>query len=145
MSRPFWRTFSCPASYFRKRGPQCIPDSWPKTTMGIGTSALLGSTNKFFMPWLIPRNDRNSIFQANFFGKLAGRTKRNNDRIDVPIQADARYGNENYGGYSGKLFLTHMIFFPRFWLCILQFLTSKKYWPDGFLASAAKVQISYEP
>jgi len=68
--------------------------------MGIGTSALLGSTNKFFMPWLIPRNDRNSIFQANFFGKLAGRTKRNNDRIDVPIQADARYGNENYGGYS---------------------------------------------
>jgi len=53
--------------------------------MGIGTSALLGSTNKFFMPWLIPRNDRNSIFQANFFGKLAGRTKRN---------------NENYGGYS---------------------------------------------
>ena len=41
------------------------------------------------MPWLIPRNDRNSIFQANFFGKLAGRTKRN---------------NENYGGYSGKVF-----------------------------------------
>ena len=41
-----------------------------------GLTANLGSTNKFFMPWLIPRNDRNSVFRPNFFGKLAGRTKR---------------------------------------------------------------------
>ena len=41
-----------------------------------GLTANLGSTNKFFMPWLIPRNDSNSVFRPNFFGKLAGRTKR---------------------------------------------------------------------
>ena len=56
--------------------------------MGLAPSALLGSTNKFFMPWLIPRNDRNSVYQANLFGKLAGRTKRNNEI--------------NAGGYSGN-------------------------------------------
>lgn len=44
--------------------------------MGIGTSALLGDTNKFFMPWLIPRNDRDSIYRPNILGKLVGRTKR---------------------------------------------------------------------
>ena len=42
----------------------------------FSSTANLGDTNKFFMPWLIPRNDRNSIFRPNFFGKLAGRTKR---------------------------------------------------------------------
>ena len=47
--------------------------------LGYSTTALLGDTNKFFIPWLIPRNDRNSIFSPNIFGKLASRTKRNND------------------------------------------------------------------
>ncbi len=44
--------------------------------MGIGTSAILGDTNKFFLPWLIPRNDRDAIFRPNILGKLVGRTKR---------------------------------------------------------------------
>ena len=43
------------------------------------TTALLGDTNKFFIPWLIPRNDRNSIFRPNILGKLVGRTKRDYD------------------------------------------------------------------
>ena len=43
------------------------------------STALLGDTNKFFLPWLIPRNDRNSIFRPNILGKLVGRTKRDYD------------------------------------------------------------------
>ena len=47
--------------------------------LGYSTTALLGDTNKFFIPWLTPRNDRNSIFTPNIFGKLASRTKRDYD------------------------------------------------------------------
>ena len=59
------------------------------------TTALLGDTNKFFIPWLIPRNDRNSIFSPNIFGKLASRTKRNNDE-----QGKFSYTNVLFMSYS---------------------------------------------
>ena len=45
--------------------------------MGVGTSAILGSTGKFFMPWFIPRNDNNAVFQPNVLNKLqTGRKRR---------------------------------------------------------------------
>ena len=64
--------------------------------LGYSTTALLGDTNKFFIPWLTPRNDRNSIFTPNIFGKLASRTKRNNDKqgkfTKVPILTECQFG-----------------------------------------------------
>ena len=45
--------------------------------MGVGTSAILGSTGKFFMPWFIPRNDNQSVFQPSVLNKLqTGRKRR---------------------------------------------------------------------
>ena len=45
--------------------------------MGIGPSAVLGSTNKFFMPWLVPRNQKDTLHAPSIFGKLAnGRRRR---------------------------------------------------------------------
>ena len=43
---------------------------------------MLGSTNKFFMPWLVPRNDKGSVYTQNILGKLfrGGRRRR-----DAPI------------------------------------------------------------
>ena len=52
----------------------------------FSATANLGDTNKFFMPWLIPRNDRNSIYRPNFFGKLAGRTKRQDEINENSIE-----------------------------------------------------------
>ena len=43
--------------------------------MGAGPSAILGSTNKFFMPWLVPRNQKDTVHAPNIFGKL-GRKRR---------------------------------------------------------------------
>ena len=50
--------------------------------MAYWTTALLGSTNKFFMPWLVPRNDKGSVYTQNILGKLfrGGRRRR-----DAPI------------------------------------------------------------
>ena len=45
--------------------------------MGVGPSAILGSTNKFFMPWLVPRNQKDTVYAPSIFGKLAqGRRRR---------------------------------------------------------------------
>ena len=43
--------------------------------MGVGPSAILGSTNKFFMPWLVPRNQKDTVHAPTIFGKL-GRKRR---------------------------------------------------------------------
>ena len=43
--------------------------------MGVGPSAILGSTNKFFMPWLVPRNQKDTVHAPTVFGKL-GRKRR---------------------------------------------------------------------
>jgi hypothetical protein len=64
--------------------------------MGINTSANLGDTNHFFVPWLIPRNNRNSVYVPNFLGKLAGRTGRSVPELD----------NEIKGNFKAKLFCT---------------------------------------
>ena len=45
--------------------------------MGVGPSAILGSTNKFFMPWLVPRNQKDTVYAPTVFGKL-GRKRRDN-------------------------------------------------------------------
>ena len=45
------------------------------TKMGVGPSAILGSTNKFFMPWLVPRNQKDTVHAPTIFGKL-GRKRR---------------------------------------------------------------------
>ena len=44
--------------------------------MGVGPSAILGSTNKFFMPWLVPRNQKDTVHAPTIFGKFTGRKKR---------------------------------------------------------------------
>ena len=45
--------------------------------MGVGPSAILGNTNKFFMPWLVPRNQKDTVHAPNIFGKFAsGRRRR---------------------------------------------------------------------
>ena len=52
--------------------------------MGLGPSAILGSTNKFFIPWLIPRNDRNSVYAPNLLSKLFnGRRKRDLNEVTI--------------------------------------------------------------
>ena len=44
--------------------------------MGVGPSAILGSTNKFFMPWLVPRNQKDTVYAPSIFGKLSTGRKR---------------------------------------------------------------------
>merc|ERR1712165_370729 len=46
-----------------------------RAKMGVGPSAILGSTNKFFMPWLVPRNQKDTVHAPTIFGKL-GRKRR---------------------------------------------------------------------
>ena len=43
------------------------------------TTAILGSTNKFFMPWLVPRNDAGSVYAPSILGKLFGSGRRKRD------------------------------------------------------------------
>ncbi len=62
-------------------------------TMGGTTSAVLGSTNKFFIPWLIPRNNRDSVYAPNLLGKLVGATGRK--RRDVDLLQGGRHGLVN--------------------------------------------------
>ena len=54
--------------------------------LGLGFYANLGDTNKFFMPWLNPRNGRNSVFTGSFLSRLFGKRKRrslnNNEWLD---------------------------------------------------------------
>ena len=44
--------------------------------LGLGVYANLGDTHKFFMPWLNPRNGRNSVFTSSWLARLFGRRKR---------------------------------------------------------------------
>ena len=50
--------------------------------MTYWTTALLGSTNKFFMPWLVPRNDKGSVYAPSFLGKLFGAGRKRRDVTD---------------------------------------------------------------
>lgn len=54
--------------------------------MGIGPSAILGSTNKFFMPWLIPRNQKDTVYAPSIFGKLSNGRKRRDIENEVLAQ-----------------------------------------------------------
>ena len=52
--------------------------------MGVGPSAILGSTNKFFMPWLVPRNQKDTVYAPSIFGKLStGRKRREIETAQV--------------------------------------------------------------
>jgi hypothetical protein len=44
--------------------------------LGLGVYANLGDTRKLFMPWLNPRNGRNSVFTSSWLSRLFGRRKR---------------------------------------------------------------------
>jgi hypothetical protein len=55
--------------------------------MAYWTTALLGSTNKFFMPWLVPRNDRGSVYAPSFLGKLFRGGRRRRDLPDDEEEA----------------------------------------------------------
>ena len=61
------------------------------TTMSYWTTAILGSTNKFFMPWLVPRNYKGSVYAPNFLGKLFGAGRKRRDLAEGEL--DALKGN----------------------------------------------------
>merc|ERR1712020_852047 len=51
--------------------------------MGVGSSAILGSTNKFFMPWLVPRNDKSTVWAPTILGKLVNSGANGRKRRDI--------------------------------------------------------------
>ena len=50
--------------------------------MGLGPSAILGSTGGFFKPWLVPRNNRHEVHAPSLLGSLLG--YRNRGRRHAP-------------------------------------------------------------
>ena len=46
----------------------------------LGTYLNLGSTNKFFMPWLVPRNQKDTVYQATWLSRFFGKRRRRDVR-----------------------------------------------------------------
>ena len=58
---------------------------------GFDTHLNLGSTNKFFMPWLVPRNQKDTVYRSNWLARLFyGKRKRRaiqNSEINTELVA----------------------------------------------------------
>ena len=53
----------------------------------------IGDTNKFFMPWFIPRQNRHSVFQSTFLSRLFGRRRRDIRAEDIEFEINGKkYG-----------------------------------------------------
>ena len=50
----------------------------------------IGDTNKFFMPWFIPRQNRHSVFQSTFLSRLFGRKRRDIADEDIEFEINGR-------------------------------------------------------
>ena len=51
----------------------------------------IGDTNKFFMPWFIPRQNRHSVFQSTFLSRLFGRRRRDIADEDIEFEINGKY------------------------------------------------------
>ena len=65
-----------------------VPD-----VIGLGLYANLGGTNKFFMPWLNPRNGRTSVFEGSWLSRLFGRRRRRSSRNNLEAE-EFEHGNK---------------------------------------------------
>ena len=63
----------------------------------------LGSTNKFFMPWLVPRNDASSVYQQNILGKLFNGRRRREVTFQDSTVLKSKWPNEFISGFSHVL------------------------------------------
>ena len=62
---------------------------------GLGFYANLGWTRQFFQPWLNSRNNRDSVYQSSFLGRIFGKKRRRrslgNIIIDGSEMSDRKY------------------------------------------------------
>ena len=65
----------------------------------------IGDTNKFFMPWFIPRQNRHSVFQSTFLSRLFGRRRRDIRDEDIEFEI-----NGKKCGYIVYLFIMFVLF-----------------------------------
>ena len=65
----------------------------------------IGDTNKFFMPWFIPRQNRHSVFQSTFLSRLFGRRRR--DIADEDIEFEINGMKYNFVAYLLVLFYSN--------------------------------------
>ena len=63
----------------------------------------IGDTNKFFMPWFIPRQNRHSVFQSTFLSRLFGRRRRDIADEDIEFEINGKK-------YSFIIYLTILIY-----------------------------------
>ena len=81
----------------------------------------IGDTNKFFMPWFIPRQNRHSVFQSTFLSRLFGRRRRAIADEDIEFEINGKkysfvvyllvlfYSNDS----NDSLFIVN----PLFYIC----------------------------
>ena len=77
----------------------------------------IGDTNKFFMPWFIPRQNRHSVFQSTFLSRLFGRKRRDIADEDIEFEINGRqYSYIVYLFYSMHSSYSSSIIHPLFYI-----------------------------